>query len=148
MVGASSPQGSALGTSTARLELPAGWTAVGNGSLGTIPARGSADTTFTVTPPAGASAETRVRLKAFVEAAGGDGRGIRIVLDPDDVASRLGELELMAEASACAPDLEDAPRRPGHRREEVLVEAVEVGLRLRLGKHAGQYPSHFRSVDD
>ncbi|MFC7489490.1 MULTISPECIES: sugar-binding protein [unclassified Knoellia] len=69
-VGASAPEGAALGASTARLELPAGWTVTGNGSLGTISPGAGARTTFTVTPAAGAAVDTRVRIKAFVESAG------------------------------------------------------------------------------
>lgn len=72
-VGASAPADEALGASSARLEVPDGWTATGEGSLGDLAAGERAETTFTVTPPAGAAVGTRVRLKASVEAATGKG---------------------------------------------------------------------------
>ncbi|MDT0214560.1 sugar-binding protein [Rothia sp. ARF10] len=72
-VKASSPEGSALGAATARLAVPDGWTVSGNGSLGSVPAGATREASFTVTPAAGAPVGTRVRVQAFVDAAGGTG---------------------------------------------------------------------------
>ncbi|MFC7487819.1 sugar-binding protein [Knoellia sp. CPCC 206453] len=72
-VGASAPATKSLGASTARLEVPAGWTVSGDGALGTIAAAGKSAATFTVTPPAGTTVGTRARVKAFVETAAGVG---------------------------------------------------------------------------
>lgn len=72
-VGASAPADAALGVSTARLEVPDGWTVTGDGSLGDIAAGDRGEAQFTVTPPAGADVGTRVRVKAFVESASGTG---------------------------------------------------------------------------
>lgn len=73
VVGAAAPTGTALGMSTARLEVPDGWTVTGDGSLGLIAEGDRSETRFTVTPPAVADVGTRVRVKAFVETAAGVG---------------------------------------------------------------------------
>jgi len=72
-VAVTAPPGTPLGASSARLELPAGWTATGDGSLGTVAAGRRAEATFTVTPAAGAPVGSRVRVEAFVSTAAGTG---------------------------------------------------------------------------
>lgn len=79
-VGASAPPDRALGASSARLEVPEGWSVAGNGDLGTIAATGSAQAKFTVTPAASATVGARSRIKAFVESAAGEGYGDEPVL--------------------------------------------------------------------
>jgi LmbE family N-acetylglucosaminyl deacetylase len=72
-VAASAPARSALGRSAAGLEVPPGWSVTGGGSLGTIGADDTAETTFTVRPAADAPVGTRARIKAFVTTASGVG---------------------------------------------------------------------------
>lgn len=70
-VRATAPSGTALGATRVALELPAGWTATGRASLGSISAGQTGTTTFTVTPAASAEAGTRHRVKVKVSARGG-----------------------------------------------------------------------------
>ena len=72
-VGVSAPGRASLGRATARLEVPSGWTVQGGGDLGLIRAGDDAQTTFTVTPAAGAEVGSHVRLKAYVTTAQGTG---------------------------------------------------------------------------
>ena len=72
-VGATAPASSALGSATARLEVPPGWAVTGDGSLGHLGAGKQARATFTVTPAAGAAVGSRVRVEAFVATAAGTG---------------------------------------------------------------------------
>lgn len=72
-VGASAPDDTALGAGVARLEVPEGWTVVGDGDLGTLVADGTSEATFTVTPSADAAVGTRARIQAFLDTAVGVG---------------------------------------------------------------------------
>lgn len=72
-VGVTAPRSDKLSRARARLEVPAGWRISGGGGLGTVKRGHSASTTFTVTPAAGATVGSRVRIKAFVDSGGRTG---------------------------------------------------------------------------
>ncbi|WP_404381486.1 PIG-L family deacetylase [Knoellia locipacati] len=122
-VGASAPAGTPLGTSTARLELPDGWTATGDGALGSIAAGARATTTFTVTAPADAAAGSRVRVKAFVDAAGGTGYQDEPVLVSAPVTATQQLL----------PQVEQFRRWTGEVDAEALADIVRPVLTLASG---------------
>lgn len=85
----SAPAGSGLGEASARIELPAGWSATGSGSLGNVAAGATRTATFTVTPSATAQAGTKHRIKAFVTA--GDRTGYNdqaVVVSPAVTATQ------------------------------------------------------------
>ena len=122
-VGASAPTDASLGAATARLELPDGWSVTGDGALGSIAAGARATTSFTVVPPAGAVAGTKVRVKAFVEAAGGTGYQDEPVLVSAPVTATHQLL----------PQVEQFRRWTGEVDAEALADIVRPVLTLASG---------------
>lgn len=67
------PHSAALPATRIALRVPAGWTAHGSGSVGTVAAGQQASATFTVTSPAGAATGTRVRVAGLLTSSAGTG---------------------------------------------------------------------------
>lgn len=122
-VGASAPATTALGASTARLEVPDGWLVTGDGALGAIGANGNAHTTFTVTPAAGAEVGARARLKAFVDTAAGVGYQDEPVLVSAPVTATQQLLPQVAQFQEWAHDVH----------AEELADIVRPALTLATG---------------
>jgi LmbE family N-acetylglucosaminyl deacetylase len=81
---------------TVALALPGGWSAEGDGVLGTLTADQEATATFSVTPAAGA-ADGRARLVGTLTAGGGQGTSTEVVRVVPTVQGTLESLPLVAE---------------------------------------------------
>ncbi len=93
-------EGWILRGATVALHLPAGWTASGSGVLGTLLGFRESTTTFTVTPPANAPTNTRVRVNATLSAGAMTGTTNRAVEVAPAVRGVLQPLPQVAQFQA------------------------------------------------